>query len=303
MSSRDIVQRTAPGTDSPSGPSWARWAALGEFFRSPTVPVRPAVARGWEGLCRGDNVHAGGAAEHDARGPTFLCSIQQSRPTRGRPGYIESYPNPSVTNGKPSRRPAVTAHMPHVPPEHPNLHSRSATASERLGFPLVTDGLRMLHVPPTGSRYYRGYPPGQKNSSQFPEAYRASAHRRHSHHTVPTPSPHRPHTVTTPSPHRPHTVPTPSPHRHHTIPTPSPHRSRIVPTPSPHIVTTPSPQSPHHTHTVPTSSPHRHHTVTTPSPHRPHTVPTLSPHHSHTVILMHKRRTPTDCTRTSTGRT
>jgi hypothetical protein len=32
VNSRDIVQRTASGTDSPSGPSWARWAALGEFF-------------------------------------------------------------------------------------------------------------------------------------------------------------------------------------------------------------------------------------------------------------------------------
>ena len=116
-----------------------------------------------------------GARRSTTRGGTiFLCSIQQSRPTRGRPGHTESYPNPSVTNGKPSRRPAVTAHMPHVPPERPNLHSRSATASERLGFTLVTDGLRMLHVPPTGSRYYRGYPPGQKKISQFPEAYRAS---------------------------------------------------------------------------------------------------------------------------------
>ena len=32
VNSRDIVQRTAPPADSPSGPSWARWAALGEFF-------------------------------------------------------------------------------------------------------------------------------------------------------------------------------------------------------------------------------------------------------------------------------
>ena len=91
---------------------------------------------------------------------------------------MESYPNPSVANGKPSRRPAVTAHMPHVPPERPNLHSRSATASERLGFMLVTDGLRMLHVPPTGSWYYRGYLPGQKKISQFPEGYRASEQRQ-----------------------------------------------------------------------------------------------------------------------------
>ena len=72
MSSQDIVQRTAPPADSPRGPSWARWAGLGEFFRSPTVPVRPAVARGWEGLRRVDNVHAGGAAEHDARGQKFF---------------------------------------------------------------------------------------------------------------------------------------------------------------------------------------------------------------------------------------
>ena len=166
MNSRDIVKRTAPGTDSPSGPSWARWGALGEFFRSFPGSARPAVAQGWEGLCRGNSLHAGGAAEHDARGLDF--SIQQSRPTRGRPGHIESYPNPSVTNGKPSRRPAVTAHMPHVPPEHPNSHSRSATASERLGFTLVTDGFRMLHVPPTGSQYYRRYPPGQKKNQPIP---------------------------------------------------------------------------------------------------------------------------------------
>ena len=113
--------------------------------------------------CAVETAYMRGARRSTTRGGTsFLCSIQQSRPTRGRPGHIESYPNPSVTNGKPSRRPAVTAHMPHVPPERPNLHSRSATASERLGFPLATDGLRMLHVPPTGSRYYRGYPPGQK---------------------------------------------------------------------------------------------------------------------------------------------
>ena len=127
-----------------------------------------------------------GGARLELGGTIFLCYIQQSRPTRGRPGYIEGYTNPSITNGKPSRRPAVTAHMPHVPPEHPNSHSRSATASERLGFTLVTDGLRMLHVPPTGSRYYRGYPPGQKNSSPPPEAYRASGHivkplARHDH--------------------------------------------------------------------------------------------------------------------------
>jgi hypothetical protein len=107
-------------------------------------------------------------------GLLFLCSIQQSRPTRGRPGHIESYPNPSVTNGKPSRRPAVTAHMPHVPPERPNLHSRSATASERLGFTLVTDGLRMLYVPPTSSRYSLGCPPSQRKFLKTAEGYRAS---------------------------------------------------------------------------------------------------------------------------------
>jgi hypothetical protein len=123
-----------------------------------------------------------GARRSPTRGGLiFLCSIQQSRPTRGRPGHIESYPNPSVASGKPSRRPAVTAHMPHVPPEHPNSHSRSATASERLGFPLVRNGFRMLHVPLTGHRYYRGYPPGQKKISQFPEGYRASDHQ----HTSP----------------------------------------------------------------------------------------------------------------------
>ena len=72
MSSRDIVQRTAPPADSPRGPSWARWAGLGEFFRSTTVPVRPAVARGWEGLCRGNSLHSGGAAEPDARGLDFF---------------------------------------------------------------------------------------------------------------------------------------------------------------------------------------------------------------------------------------
>ena len=113
-------------------------------------------------------VRASSHARGTRGGTIFLCSIQQSRPTRGRPGHMESYPNPSVTNGKPSRRPAVTAHMPHVPPEHPNLHSRSATASERLGFPLATDGLRMLHVPPTGSRYYRGYPSGQNFFGRIP---------------------------------------------------------------------------------------------------------------------------------------
>ena len=108
-------------------------------------------------------------------GILFLCSIQQPRPTRGRPGYMESYPNPSMANGKPSRRPAVTAHMPHVPPEHPNSHSRSATASERLGFTLVTDGLRIPYVPPTGGRYSLGCPPSQQKLGKPTEGYRASA--------------------------------------------------------------------------------------------------------------------------------
>ena len=117
-----------------------------------------------------------GARRSTTRGGTiFLCSIQRPRPTRGRPGYTKSYPNPSVTNGKPSRRPAVTAHMPHVPPERPNLHSRSATASERLGFLLATDGFRMLYVPPTGGRYSLGCPPSQQKLLKTTEAYRASA--------------------------------------------------------------------------------------------------------------------------------
>ena len=132
--------------------------------------VPPAVAWGCEGLCCAvAKIYMRGVQWVCAgRGPIFLCSIQQPRPTRGRPGYIESYPNPFLTNGKPSRRPAVTAHMPHVPPERPNLHSRSATASERLGFTLVTDGFRMLRVPPTGSQYYRRYPPGQKKNQPIP---------------------------------------------------------------------------------------------------------------------------------------
>jgi hypothetical protein len=174
MSSRDIVQRTAPGTHSPSGQSRARWAVSGSSFDPPQCWFG-LQSRGDGRACAVETAYMRGARRSTTRGGVlFLCSIQQSRPTRGRPGHIESYANPSVTNGKPSRRPAVTAHMPHVPPEHPNSHSRSATASERLGFTLVTDGLRMLHVPPTGSRHYRGYPPGQKNSSPPPEAYRAS---------------------------------------------------------------------------------------------------------------------------------
>ena len=97
MSSRDIVQRTATGTDSPSGPSRARWAGLGEFFRSPTVPVRPAVARGWEGLCRGNSLHAGGAAEHDARGRAIFM-LYPAVPTNSRSSWVhrklaESVPN------------------------------------------------------------------------------------------------------------------------------------------------------------------------------------------------------------------
>ena len=107
---------------------------------------------------------------------SYALSMQQSRPTRGRPGYMESYPNPSATNGKPSRRPAVTAHMPHVhvPPEPPNLHSRSATASEQLGFMLVTDGLRIPYVPPTGGRCSLGCPPIQQKLLKTSGAYRAS---------------------------------------------------------------------------------------------------------------------------------
>ena len=117
-----------------------------------------------------------GARRSPTRGGLiFLCSIQQSRPTRGRPGHIESYPNPFLTNGKPSRRPAVTAHMPHVPPERPNLHSRSATASERLGFMLVTDGLRIPYVPPTGGRYSLDCPPSQQKLGKTAEGYRVSA--------------------------------------------------------------------------------------------------------------------------------
>ena len=97
VNSRDIVQRTAPPADSPSGPSWARWAALGESFRSPPVPVRPAVARGWEGLCRGNSLHAGGAAEHDARGHKFFM-LYPAVPTNSRSSWVhrklpESVPN------------------------------------------------------------------------------------------------------------------------------------------------------------------------------------------------------------------
>jgi hypothetical protein len=140
-------------------------------------------SRGDGRACAVETAYIRGARRSPTRGGLiFLCSIQQSRPTRGRPGHIESYPNPFLTNGKPSRRPAVTAHMPHVPPERPNLHSRSATASERLGFPLVRNGFRMLYVPPTGTRYYRGYPPGQKKLGQFPEGYRASVCRNYIGH-------------------------------------------------------------------------------------------------------------------------
>ena len=69
---------------------------------------------------------------------------------------MESYLNPFLTNGKPSQRPAVTAHMLHVPLERPNLHLRSVTVSEWLGFTLVRNRFCMLYVPPTGSWYYTG---------------------------------------------------------------------------------------------------------------------------------------------------
>ena len=125
--------------------------------------------------CAVETAYMQGARRSTTRGGTiFLCSIQQSRPTRGRPGHMKSYPNSSVTNGKPSRRPAVTAHMPHVPLERPNLHSRSATASERLGFMLVTDGLRIPYVPPTGGRYSLGCPPSQQKLGKTTAGYRAS---------------------------------------------------------------------------------------------------------------------------------
>ena len=151
---------------------------VGQLSGSPFDPPQCRFglqSRGDGRACAVEAAYIRGARRSPTRGGLiFLCSIQQSRPTRGRPGHIESYPNPSVANGKPSRRPAVTAHMPHVPPERPNLHSRSATASERLGFPLVRNGLRMLYVPPTGGWYSWGHPSIQKKISQFPEAYRAS---------------------------------------------------------------------------------------------------------------------------------
>ena len=137
------------------------WAILGSLHGQlsgssfdPSQSLLSLQSRGDGRACAVETAYMRGARRSTTRGGLiFLCSIQQSRPTRGRPGYIESYPNPFLTNGKPSRRPAVTAHMPHVPPEHPNLHSRSATASERLGFPSVRNGFRMRYVPPTGSRY------------------------------------------------------------------------------------------------------------------------------------------------------
>ena len=78
-------------------------------------------------------------------GSIYVCSFQQPRPTRNRPGHLKSYPNPFLTKGKPSRRPAVTALMLHVPPGTPN---RRLAASERLGFPLVIGTDSVLYMYP-----------------------------------------------------------------------------------------------------------------------------------------------------------
>ena len=86
------------------------------FFCSYPAPDLPAAVQGCKGLCYGPYLPARGAVGVPRPGPVgahFFCVyvLRRSAPadtcspdilTRGRPGYLGTDPNPSVTHGKPS---------------------------------------------------------------------------------------------------------------------------------------------------------------------------------------------------------